>query len=51
MSQQIIICDGPPLCPFEGDEAVQNQNDGCPRCHRIVIRDDGSETEIRRHIQ
>ena len=34
-------------CPFEGDAAVQNQLDGCPLCRRILIGQDGSETEYR----
>jgi len=34
---EIIICAGPPLCLLQGDEAVQNQIDGCPKCRRIVV--------------
>ena len=46
-AREIIICSGPPDCPFEGDAAVQNQLDGCPLCRRILIGQDGSETEYR----
>ena len=42
---EVIVCQGPPTCPFEGDEAVQNQIDGCPNCRRIVIPADGTEVE------
>ena len=42
---EIIVCQGPPACPFEGDAAVQNQIDGCPNCRRIVVLPDGTEVE------
>jgi hypothetical protein len=45
---QVIVCAGPPICPFEDDEAVKNAQDGCPNCRRITIRFDGAETESRR---
>lgn len=45
---EVIVCAGPPDCLLQGDEAVQNQIDGCPRCRRIVVRADGSETEYQR---
>ncbi len=46
-ASEIIVCAGPPACLLSGDEAVQNQNDGCPRCRRIVIDADGNETEYQ----
>lgn len=42
---EIIICVGPPLCLLQGDEAVQNQIDGCPKCRRVTVAPDGRETE------
>ncbi len=48
---EVICCEGPPACSFSGDEAVQAQLDGCPRCKRIVIRADGSEIEYRKIAQ
>jgi hypothetical protein len=47
----VIVCAGPPLCPFEGDEAVQNQVDGCPNCERITVHENGSETTSKRQPQ
>jgi len=44
---EVIVCAGPPLCLLEGDEAVANQVAGCPLCRRIVIHNDGSETEYQ----
>lgn len=44
---EVILCEGPPACPFDGDEAVAAQVAGCPRCRRIVIHPDGSETEYQ----
>ena len=44
---EVICCEGPPLCPFLGDEAVANAQDGCPRCRHIVMHPDGTETEYR----
>lgn len=43
----IVVCAGPPLCLLKGDEAIENQEDGCPRCRRIIIHDDGTESEYR----
>lgn len=44
---EVIVCAGPPACMLQGDEAMQNQIDGCPRCRRIVVHEDGSETEYQ----
>ena len=38
----VIVCAGPPTCPLEGDEAVQNAVDGCTNCERHVLQPDGS---------
>lgn len=40
----VIVCQGPPRCDLEGDEAVAAQMAGCQWCRRININDDGSET-------
>lgn len=39
----IIVCQGPPRCPFQGDDAVAAQMAGCLWCQRIVIDEDGGE--------
>ena len=41
----VIVCAGPPECMLMDDAAVENANAGCPRCRRIVLHPDGSETE------
>ena len=41
---QVIVCQGPPRCPLEGDEAVAAQLAGCIWCARITVHADGSET-------
>lgn len=48
---EVIVCAGPPDCMLQGDAAVQNQIDGCPKCRRIVIADDGSEAEHQKPCQ
>jgi hypothetical protein len=40
----VHVCAGPTACPFDGDEAEANMQAGCPRCQRIAIHPDGSET-------
>lgn len=45
---QVIVCAGPPECLLQGDEAIESAQAGCPKCRRIVIHADGSETEFRR---
>lgn len=45
---EIVVCLGPPTCLFQGDEAVENQIDGCPNCRRIFYLSDGTECEYRR---
>ena len=41
---QIIVCQGPPRCSLEGDDAVAAAEAGCPWCRRITLHDDGTET-------
>lgn len=41
----IWVCQGPPFCSLEGDEAVARQQSGCPVCKKIIMHADGSETE------
>lgn len=45
---EIIVCAGPPECPYMGDEAVENAQAGCPICRHIIIAADGREREERR---
>lgn len=45
---EVIVCNGPPDCHLEGDDAVANQIAGCPLCKRIVVYPDGIETEYRK---
>lgn len=40
----ITICQGPPQCLLEGDEAETAQKAGCVWCKRIYIHSDGTET-------
>ena len=44
---EVIVCAGPPACDLQGDTAVEAQEAGCPRCKRIVVHPDGTETEYR----
>ena len=46
---EIIVCQGPPRCRLEGDEAVAAQKAGCPFCKRIAVHGDGSETVREPH--
>jgi|RhiMethySRZTD1v2_1073278.scaffolds.fasta_scaffold1431299_2 hypothetical protein len=41
---RVIVCQGPPKCLLEDEEAVEAQIAGCPWCRVITIHDDGSET-------
>ena len=34
---QIVICQGPPCCDLEDDEAVAAQEAGCPWCERHTL--------------
>lgn len=40
----VTVCQGPPRCDLEGDEAYEVANAGCPWCERITIYADGSES-------
>jgi hypothetical protein len=40
----IWVCQGPPRCAFEGDQAVAAQQGGCQWCKVITVWPDGSET-------
>jgi len=42
----VIVCQGPPVCMLEGDEAVKAAEDGCPWCKRITLHDDMTETVV-----
>lgn len=41
----IHVCQGPPRCALEGDEAVAAQIAGCVWCTRITIDGSGNQTE------
>jgi hypothetical protein len=50
MSEQystVWVCQGPPRCDLEGEEAVKAQMNGCMFCRQIRIADDGTETTIQ----
>lgn len=40
----IIVCQGPPRCDLQGDEARAAQVAGCPWCKYISVNEDGSAT-------
>lgn len=42
---QVIVCQGPPRCMLQDDEAVKAQQSGCIWCRRITVHKDGTETE------
>lgn len=39
----VVVCQGPPRCMLEGDEAVCAAMAGCLWCRRIECLPDGSE--------
>lgn len=43
----VWVCQGPPWCELEGDDAVDAQLQNCPWCRVIAIYEDGSEEVIR----
>lgn len=45
----VTVCQGPPVCMLEGDEAVAAQKGGCPWCERITVFEDGSEERTGPH--
>ena len=38
----VTSCAGPPRCFLQGEEAIQNQIDGCPTCSRDVKQAGGT---------
>lgn len=45
----VVVCIGE-ACPFEGDDAVANQEAGCPVCRRIIVHADGATEEYRKAV-
>jgi hypothetical protein len=41
---KVFVCQGPPACKLNGDDAVRQQEKGCPWCKRIRVHADGTET-------
>lgn len=41
----VVICQGPPRCMLQNEDAVKAIEAGCVWCRRITLHDDGSETE------
>ncbi len=41
---RVIVCQGPPLCMLEDDEAQAAQEAGCVWCKYIWLHEDGSQT-------
>lgn len=33
----VIVCQGPPICTLQGDEALRAQQDGCEKCDRVYV--------------
>ncbi len=40
----VTVCQGPPRCLLQGDDAVDAAMFGCVWCKRITVYADGSET-------
>lgn len=40
----VVVCQGPPRCPLQDDQAVAAAVAGCIWCKRITIHADGSES-------
>jgi hypothetical protein len=38
---QIVVCQGPPCCDKEGDEAVAQAEAGCIWCERHTLQSNG----------
>lgn len=45
----VTVCQGPPACLYEGDEAVAEANRGCLWCEKITLYADGSEAIEKPH--
>jgi len=41
---RVFVCQGPPVCLLQDDDAVKAQIAGCPWCKVITLHADGSET-------
>jgi hypothetical protein len=41
---RVFVCQGPPRCMLEDDEAMDAQIAGCIWCRVTTIHDDGTET-------
>lgn len=41
---RVIVCQGPPVCDLQGDDAVRAQEAGCVWCQVITVHQDGTET-------
>lgn len=41
----IWVCQGPPNCTLQGDDAVTAQKAGCVWCRYIRVDEDGNEFE------
>lgn len=39
----VVVCQGPPRCELEGDEAVAAQEAGCVWCEHIEVFADGED--------
>ena len=46
-SYEVVVCAGLPNCPFEGDDAIEAANDGCPLCMHVIC--DAQGIEIRHY--
>ena len=44
---RIIVCQGPPRCALQGDDAVDAIEAGCAFCIQIIVHADGTETRIQ----
>lgn len=42
----IWVCQGPPRCGLEGEEAMAAQEAGCVFCKQIRVADNGTEMTI-----
>lgn len=38
---KVIICQGPPICDLQGDEAEDAMEAGCPWCRREILLPNG----------
>tara|TARA_R110000803_G_C11779115_1_gene296376 strand:+ start:293 stop:511 length:219 start_codon:yes stop_codon:yes gene_type:complete len=45
-TKTIWVCQGPPRCLLEMDDAVAAQEEGCQFCKRILVDENGMERTI-----